>query len=126
MYLSYEQYLFMGGSEDNEAAFDTAERKAEYLINSQAFGQTGERIKKLGTVPDAVVECTYFLVEHLLKNAFDGSNVQSESQSQSGVSESITYLSLTKEQSDAQINEIIYNCFFGGGMCDLLYGGADI
>lgn len=126
MYLSYEQYLFMGGSKDDETAFNTAERKAEYLINSQAFGQTGERIKKLDTIPQAVIDCTYFLVEHLFKNAFDGSNVQSESQSQNGVSESITYLSLTKEQSNAQIDEIIHNCFFGGGIGILLYGGADV
>ena len=40
MYLSYTEYVAMGGTLDG-SAFSAAERRAEYLINAQAGGQTG-------------------------------------------------------------------------------------
>ena len=42
MYLSYNEYLQMGGTLDS-TAFPAAERKAERCINSQAGGKAGEK-----------------------------------------------------------------------------------
>ena len=50
MYLDYQTYKNMGGTLDN-SAFNTAERKAEYLVNSQAGGKTGERLSEFETLP---------------------------------------------------------------------------
>lgn len=108
MYLGYVEYFAIGGAIER-TAFEILERKAEYLINSQAGGKTGERLKSLEEVPQAVKDCVLELVCHLYGNVFDGSEVQSESQSLGGQSESYTYSRLTKEESDEEINNIIYS-----------------
>lgn len=107
MYLNYQTYQNMGGTLDN-SAFTALDRKAEYFINSQAGGKTGERIGKLTELPQAVIDCTYDLITHLANNAFDGSTVASESQSLGGQSESYSYSVLSKEQSDSAAEDIVY------------------
>lgn len=127
MYLTYEKYKIMGGTLE-ESAFLPLERKARYIINSQAGGKTGERLAVMPEIPEAVKDCMFELVNHLAVNSFDGTNIQSESQSQGGRSESITYSHLTKEESEAEIENIIYN-YLSGVKRDgisLLYRGAAI
>ncbi len=106
MYLTYDEYCNMGGLLD-EAAFSSLCRKAEYTVNAQASGRTGERISQLTELPQAVKDCIFELTAHLSANAFDGTAVQSESQTLGSQSESITYSHLTKEESEAEINTII-------------------
>ena len=106
MYLTYSEYQNMGGTLD-ETAYNTFKRKAEYAVNSQANGKTGERIGKLTELPQSVKDCIFELIAHLSANAFDGTAVQSESQSLGGQSESYTYARLTKAEADAQAEEII-------------------
>ncbi len=111
MYLTYNEFLDMGGTLD-ETAFKQLSRKAEYFINSQAGGKAGVRIGKLAELPQAVKDCTFDLILHLGNNAFDGSNIQSESQSLGGQSESVSYLRLTKEESDAEAEDIIFTYLY--------------
>lgn len=111
MYLTYEEYKEMGGTLEC-AAFVMLERRAEYAINAQAGGKTGERIQTLSETPQAVKDCVFELVTHMSANAFDGSSVKSESQSLGGQSESYTYSTLTKQEADAQTEEIIYNFLY--------------
>lgn len=120
MYLTYNEYHAMGGTLE-KTAFERLCRKAEYIINSQANGRTGERISKLTEFPQAVKDCTFELITHLSCNSFDGSGIQSESQSLGGQSESVTYLHLTKEQSETEINNIIY-----GFLCPVKINGVSI
>ena len=101
----------MGGTLDN-SAFTALDRKAEYLINSQAGGKTGDRIGKLTELPQAVIDCTFDLITHLSTNAFDGSTVASESQSLGGQSESYSYSVLSKEQADSEAEDIIFNYLY--------------
>ena len=101
----------MGGTLDN-SAFTALDRKAEYLINSQAGGKTGERIGKLTEIPQAVIDCTFDLIQHLSANAFDGSTVASESQSLGGQSESYSYSVLSKEQADSEAEDIIFTYLY--------------
>ena len=111
MYLNYQTYKDMGGTLDN-SAFTAIDRKAEYLINSQAGGKTGERIGKLTEIPQAVIDCTFDLIQHLSANAFDGSTVASESQSLGGQSESYSYSVLSKEQADSETEDIIFTYLY--------------
>lgn len=111
MYLNYQTYQNMGGTLDN-SAFTALYRKAEYIINSQAGGKTGERIGKLTELPQAVIDCTFDLINHLSANAFDGSTVASESQSLGGQSESYSYSVLSKEQADSEVEHIIFTYLY--------------
>ena len=127
MYLCYSEFKAKGGTLD-EAAFKRLCRRAEYIVNAQAGGMTGERIKNLAGVPEAVKDCVFELISHLSENVFDGSAVQSESQSFDGQSESCTYTRLTKEQADAERGEIVRTYLSGiySGGARLLYWGAGL
>lgn len=108
MYLTYLEYNLMGGALD-AAAFNVLNRKAEYVVRSQANGRTGKRIDELSEVPQAVKDCIFELINHLSQNRFDGTMVKSESQSLGGQSESYTYVTLTKEEVDNETEGIIFN-----------------
>lgn len=101
MYLDYSTYQTMGGDLDN-SAFIVYERKAERLIDSQAGGKTGLRIKKLSELPQEVVDCTFDLIAYFVAHT---ETVASESQSLGGQSESKTYLA--KDEVDEGANKII-------------------
>lgn len=122
-YLSFNEYYEMGGVIE-PAVFVSLERKARYLINSQAGGRTGIRIAELTEVPECVKECVFELVD--MYASTNDKQIAGESRSQGGVSESVSYSTKT----DAQIAElgenIIYNSLCGGGYGDLLYLGAKI
>lgn len=121
MYLNYEEYKSMGGTLTG-AAFAAAERRARYTINAQAGGQTGERIKALGTVPDEVKDCIFDLI--MLEN--EKHTAQSESRTQGGISESITYAVKAADELNAEAQEIIYRYLIGvkSGGVSLLYSGG--
>ena len=124
MYLSYSEYKDMGGVLD-EAAFTPLARKAVYRINIQASGMTGIRIKKLDKIPECVKECVYELVSFFGVNKMNERQIASESQSQGGTSESISYVQKTDEEISLQAENIICDFFYGGGMGQLLYRGID-
>ena len=75
-------------------------------------------------VPQAVSDCVFDLLIHFEANAFDGANIQSESRSLGGMSESVTYMRLSKDEADAEAVDIIENYFYGAGLGKLLYRGA--
>ncbi len=102
MYLDYQTYQTMGGDLDN-SAFTKYNRKAEYLIKSQAGGKTGLRIGQLSELPQAVIDCTFDLIAHLSETP---ACVASESQSLGGQSESKSYLS--RNDLDEETLEIIH------------------
>ena len=122
MYLTYEEYKQMGGTLD-DTAFSNAERRAEYLIHSQAGGQTGERIAKLEELPQALKDCTFDLIEYG-SPYFNGKQIASESQSQGGTSESYSYVTKTSREIYAESEQIIAVALTGSGYEWLLYRGA--
>lgn len=123
MYLEYDEYVNMRGTLE-QSAFIPLERKARYLINSQAGGQTGERIGKLTELPQAVKDCMFDLISFLYVNSAGEKQISSESQSQGGTSESYSYVTRTDEEITRQCSDIIEQCFYGGGIGGLLYRGA--
>ncbi len=122
MYLSYAEYVIMGGTLD-DTAFNSLERKARYLINSQAGGRCGDRITELSALPDCIKDCVFDLVSFVDANDTN-KQVASESQSQGGVSESISYVTRTDADIEKQEESIIHEFLHGGGYGHLLYKGA--
>ena len=123
MYLSYAEYVTMGGTL-NDTAFNPLERKARYLINSQASGRCGDRIAELSELPECIKECVFELVSFLAVNNSTDKQVASESQSQGGASEGLTYVTRTDAEIGQQEESIIHDFFYGGGYGHLLYKGA--
>lgn len=121
MILSYIEYLEMGGCLD-EAAFLSAQRKAEYFLNAQCGGRTGERIRKLESIPQAVKDCVFELVE--FSELIAEKQIASESQSQGGASESYSYVTKTESELEAQRIRIVEEILTGGGLGYFLYRGA--
>lgn len=123
MYLDYQTYKNMGGTLDN-SAFTTAERKAEYLVNSQAGGKTGERLSEFATLPQAVKDCVFELVNHLTE--YGGKMVASESQSLGGQSESVSYVTVSAQEAQEAVLDIIYRYLYPVKLngVSVLYGGA--
>jgi hypothetical protein len=127
MYLNYDEYKKFGGRLEH-SAFNVFEKKAEYFLNSQAVGQTGERLKRLvdsqnGVVPECVKDCIFLLMEFYESNK-SISGIASESQSLGGQSESVSYIVHTENEVNAQCENIIKSCLYGGNLGYLLYRGA--
>ena len=123
MYLSYTEYEAMGGTLDS-SAFSAAERRAEYLINAQTGGLTGARIRNLPDIPQAVKDCVFDLIGCLSENVMGGRQISSESQSQGGASESVSYVTKSDAEIEAQAENIVRERLYGGGCGHLLYRGA--
>lgn len=123
MYLDYQTYKNMGGTLDN-SAFTIAERKAEYLVNSQAGGKTGERLAEFETLPQAVRDCVFDLVNYLPN--YDGKTVASESQSLGGQSESVSYVTVSAQEAQQATLDIIYMYLYPVKLngVSVLYRGA--
>lgn len=123
MYLTFQEYTAMGGTLEN-AAFAALEKKAEYAVNSQASGRTGTRMARLEEIPAAVKDCIFELIS-FYGSAGDGEKqIASESQSQGGASESVSYVTKTDEEMQKKADGIIRDCLYGGGFGYLLYKGA--
>lgn len=125
MYLSYTEYKAMGGTLDS-SAFTSLERKARYLINSQASSRCGNRIASLSELPECIKECVFELISFLSSNSVIDKQIASESQSQGGASESVSYVTKTEAEIEAQGENIIHDFLYGGGCGYLLYKGAKL
>lgn len=123
MLLEYTDYRTMGGTLE-ESAFNIWEKRAEYLVRSQAGGQTGERIDKLTELPEAVKYCIFDLISFLSVNSADDRQISSESQNQGGVSESYSYVTKTDDDISKKCTGIIEQYLYGSGLSYLLYKGA--
>ena len=125
MYLSFYDYTKLGGVLE-ETAFNSLERQARYLVNSQANGRTGTRIAKLTEIPECVKECVFELVSFFSVHNANEKQIASESQSQGGANESLSYVTKTDAEINEKGNEIIYTFLMGGGFGWLLYKGASL
>ncbi len=123
MYLSYAEYVTMGGTLD-DTAFNSLERKARYLINSQAGGRCGDRITELTVLPECIKDCVFELVSFGSANNATDKQIASESQSQGGASESLAYVTRTDAEIEQQEESIVHDFLHGGGYGHLLYKGA--
>lgn len=105
-YLTYEEYKNIGGKLDL-TAFELKITRVCGIVTTATYN----RIEALRGIPKEVKELCRDLVE-LLDKMEGAETVQSRSQSAGGVSESVSYATITKEEQDRQINNIIYDYLF--------------
>jgi uncharacterized protein (UPF0147 family) len=120
-YLTYEEYISIGGTLEM-TAFDRNIDRVCGMLDNATFG----RLEKMTEIPRQVRACCRELVEYLANNVEQG-NVSSKSQSAGGVSESVSYTNKTTEDIENECANIIFH-FLGSVKTDkgtpLLYRGA--
>lgn len=101
-YLTYEEYVNMGGICD-ETAFNRNIDRSCSTIDSATFN----RIRAMAEVPQRVKVCCRDLVEYYATNASTSEKgVASRSQSAGAVSESISYITKTSDDVKCDIYNI--------------------
>lgn len=121
-YLTYQEYLEIGGVLDS-AAFDRNIDRVFCVVDNE----TNNRIEKMSVVPSKVKSLCRDLVEYFSENIYVGKVVSGFSQSAGGVSESESYVVKSKDEIEQEINGIIFDYLVS--VCDdngtpLLYRGC--
>lgn len=98
MYLTYDEYVQMGGNVD-AALYPRLEYKARKKIDYY----TQNRIQALEDVPEAVKMCMFELIQLLAQSTSDEPIIQSESNN--GVS--VSYKVMTEQEQNAKAAQII-------------------
>lgn len=101
-YLTYEEYSNMGGVLDITAFNRNIDRVCAIIDRA-----THKRIGCMNTIPQSVKALCCDLVEHILTNSTNEKLVTSRSQSAGGVSESESYEVKSREEIQADIDNII-------------------
>lgn len=123
IYLTYDEYLEIGGSDIGLSAFNRNIARASGMIDNATFC----RIEKMSKVPENAKHLCRDLIEYLARNNVTELAVTSRSQSAGAVSESESYKVKTNEEMQEEISKMIYD-YLGGCFDDngnlLLYRGA--
>lgn len=101
-YLTYEEYLNMGGVSDITAFNRNIDRVCGIIDNA-----THKRIECMAKIPQSVKALCRDLVEHISANSTNEKLITSRSQSAGGVSESESYEIKSREEVQAEIDNII-------------------
>lgn len=121
-YLSYSEYLDMGGVLDS-AAFVRYSTRVFARIRQETSG----RVDKMSSVPKEVKCLARDMTEYLFYNVKPEKSVTSASQTQGGASESESYHTKTQEEVDNDIRGMIFDYLLGvvdDGGTSLLYRGC--
>lgn len=122
IYLTYDEYLEIGGTVDL-TAFNRNIARASGMIDNATFC----RIEKMSKVPENAKHLCRDLIEYLVRNNVTDLTVTSRSQSAGAVSESESYAVKTVEEAQEEVTRMIYD-YLGGCFDDngnlLLYRGA--
>ena len=100
-YLTYEEYLNMGG-ELNETAFKRNIDRACAMIDNR----TQSRLECFGEIPQIVKVVCRDLVDYISTNSVEKPIVTSKSESQGPISESISYATKTADDYSADLDRI--------------------
>ena len=122
IYLTYDEYVGIGGILDS-TAFNRTVTRVSGMIDNATFC----RIEKMSNVPENAKHLCRDLIEYLARNNVTELTVTSRSQSAGAVSESESYKVKTSEEMQEEISKMIYDylgsCFDDNGNL-LLYRGA--
>jgi hypothetical protein len=121
-YLTYSEYVEIGGVLDETAFKRTIDRACGFIRN-----ETFNRIEHMRHLPDEVKPCCRDLVEYMANNLVTKAAVSSKSQSAGGVSESESYAVKTLDDAVADMQSIVFD--YLGSITDdyfvpLLYRGG--
>lgn len=103
-YLTYEEYLQIGGICDS-TAFDRNITKATAVIDTE----THKRVLDMETIPQEVKALCRDLVELYARNSTSDKVVTSHSQSAGAVSESVSYAQVTREEVKQTAEDLVYD-----------------
>lgn len=103
-YLTYEEYVEIGGALDL-TAFERNIDRACAIVDSH----TQNRLQSVLEASRRVKACVRDLVEYLANNLSSGKTVTSKSQSAGGVSESESYATKTTDEINAEMLNIVYD-----------------
>lgn len=121
-YLTYEEYVEIGGDKLEMTAFNRNIDRVCGMIDNATYG----RLEQMTEIPRQVRACCRELVEYLANNV-SGKTITSKSQSAGGVSESESYATKTTADVEAETANIIFD-YLGSVKTDngtpLLYRGA--
>ena len=100
-YLTYEEYLNIGGTLDSTAFKRNIDRACGFVdLHTQS------RLQSVLEVSQRAKACVRDLVEYLANNVSSGKAVTSKSQSAGGVSESESYATKTADDYSADLDKI--------------------
>jgi len=113
MYLTFEEYIALGGTITDEVTFDDLEYEAESIVNYYTFNRLCDDTE----FPEAVKRCIFTLMKLILAQSKylnpNEDNIQVASQSNDGVSISYNILSASdvmvnsKSQIDRTVNRYL-------------------
>ena len=103
-YLTFEEYVKIGGTLEN-TAFNRYSMRAFAIVSQETHG----RLSKMETVPDEVKHLCRDLIEYMSNNVTTDRVITSASQSQGGASESESYATKTSKDVEEDINNLIYD-----------------
>ena len=104
IYLTYDEYIAMGGICDLTAFNRNIDRACGIIDNA-----THNRIECMAEVPQRAKALCRDLVEYLVRNDTTETAVKSRSQSAGGVSESESYATKTADDVYGDIQNMIYD-----------------
>lgn len=122
IYLTYEEYLNIGGICDLTAFYRNIDRACDIIDNA-----THNRIEYMADVPQRAKALCRDLVEYLARNDTTEIAVTSRSQSAGGVSESESYATKTADDVYGDIQNMVYDYLLNvtdDNGTPLLYKGA--
>ena len=102
IYLTYEEYTNIGGVSDITVFSRNIDRVCGIIDNA-----THKRVECMNTIPQSVKALCRDLVEYISANSKNEKLVTSRSQSAGGVSESESYEIKSREEIQADIDNII-------------------
>lgn len=121
-YLTYDEYLNIGGTLDSTAFNRNIDRACAFIDAS-----TQNRLQGVLEVSTKAKACVRDLVEYITSNVSSGKAVTSKSQAAGGVSESESYASKTADELNAEMLCIVYDYLIGekdDNGTPLMYRGA--
>lgn len=104
-YLTYEEYLELGGKVNDEDMFDKELRKAQHLLDYITF----DRIPKLPEIPECVKDLLVeFIDKTVTVESASGEAVDANISSYSNTVEKITYKISTDTEKSAELKQLAY------------------
>jgi hypothetical protein len=121
-YITYSEYIEMGGTCELTAFNRVADRISGMVANA-----TFNRVDRMAETPRQVKALCRDLVELMAKNVTVDKDIASWSESAGVISQSVSYVTKTADEQQAEIDALIAD--YLGGVCDdngtpLLYRGA--
>lgn len=103
-YLTYEEYVEVGGALDSTAFKRNIDRACGVVDL-----YTQSRLQNVSEVSQKTKACVRDLVEYICANVSEGKTIASKSQSAGGVSESESYVNKSTDEINAEMLNIVYD-----------------